>query len=211
VAGEAAPSLARSLQAAGSPPIGLEADRLAVLGDIETPDDARSLDDLPTGSADFVVLRRAWESRPGMGQAVRGAFAMLRPGGCVVVAEIDAARLLEGPAVRYPDRVLYDADPGLAGSVRVAAMERTVLAVEMVRAGFRRVAVADVEVERGRHASAADYWQALASSARRPLAALPAEDAERLIEEVAGDLARLAPLGPVVDREPWLMATGGRP
>jgi hypothetical protein len=210
VAGPRASDLAAAFQAAGAPPMSAEGDGLATLSRSAAPAEVTGFAGLPERWADLVVLRSAWQDRTQVGPMLRATAGVLRPGGRVLAGEMDVARLLETSAVRYPSRLLYSVRPDLAAEVRATTIGRAMLSAETVRARFGDVDVVDLEELRGTFASADAYWQYVRGGGWPALAWLPAEDADRAVEAVASDLARIAPIGPVVDRVPFVAATGIR-
>jgi hypothetical protein len=208
VVGPRANDLAAAFQAAGAPPVSAEGDGLVALSLSDVPAEVTGLAELPEGWADLVVLRSAWQDRTQVGPMLRTASRVLRPGGRVLAGEMDVARMLETSAVRYPSRLLFSVRPDLATEVRATTIGRAMLSAETVRAGFGDVDVVDLEELRGTFPSADAYWQYARSGGWPALAWLPAEDADRAVEAAAGDLARIAPIGPVVDRVPFVATTG---
>lgn len=210
IAGEEALAVAAAFQSAGAPPIVHEAPGLVVLGDAEVPPDAVSLADLPDRCAQLVVLRRPWNSRPELKEALGDAARVLGFDGMLLAAEIDAGRLLEGSAVRYPSRLQYLIDPEAGLRLRSMVVERTGLALGVARAGFFDVVGRDVDEERGRYGSPEEYWQAVRGGAWRSLAESSAQRRQEVLEAAADDLRRLGPVGDVIDREPWYVVSGRR-
>jgi hypothetical protein len=141
---------------------------------------------------------------------LRAAARILHPGGRVFAGEMDVARMMETSAVRYPARLLFSVRPDLAAEVRATTIGRAMLSTETVRAGFGDVDVVDMEELRGTFPSADAYWDYARGGGWPALGWLPTEDADRAVEAAAGDLARIAPIGPVVDRVPFVATTGIR-
>lgn len=206
VVGEDALVVAEALLRSGSPPIAVEEARFVLLaGEVEG--EPQRLRDLGPASLDMIVMRRAWSGRAEVGPALAAARRVLRSGGRAMAGDIDAAALSTGALLRYPSRFLYDA-AGLGGRVRESVVAPTVLATEMVRAGFRNVSGDTLDEVRGRHDSVEEFWLAARGGEWRGLEWVDPEDREPLFEGVAPVLAKAFPVGPVVDREPWFVVDG---
>jgi hypothetical protein len=210
IAGPGATDLATACQAAGGPPISAEGIGVVAMSRGEPPSSCAGIEDLPEEWADLVVLRSVWRDRTEVGPALRAGARALRRGGRVLAGEMDVARLLGTSAVRYPARLLFSARPDLARAVRATTTGRAMLSAETVRAGFGLVEIVDVEEERAAFPSAEAYWEYARGGGWPALGWLSAEDAELALRDTAKDLARIAPIGPVVDRVPFAAATGIR-
>jgi hypothetical protein len=210
VAGPRASDFASAFQAAGAPPISVEGDGVVTLSRSDGPPSSAGFAELPERWADLVVLRSAWQDRIQVGPMMRTAARVLRPGGRVLAGEMDVARMMEASAVRYPARLLFSVRPDLAAEVRATTIGGAMLSAETVRAGFGDVDIIDVEEIRGTFPSADAYWRYALGGGWPALAWLPALGAEQAVDSAAGDLARVAPIGPVSDRVPFVAATGIR-
>jgi SAM-dependent methyltransferase len=208
VVGETAGEAVRGLQLDGSPPIAAEGEALAVLSSSDAPDLAGDLSGIPAGSFDAALLLWAWSDPGSLGEVLAEAHRVLAPGGAVVAAEPDVEALTESSAIRYPARLQFTGRPEAAEAARASVAGRIRLAAETARARFVPVRIHDLDVVLGRYDTAEEYWEAVGEGAWRSLHLLPQAEAEMLIERAAGELGRVAPLGPVVDRRPWLAATG---
>jgi len=206
VVGEDAAVVAEALLRSGSPPIAVEEPQFVLLAaDVEG--EPQRLRDLAPASLDMIVMRRAWSGQAEVGPALAVARRALRPGGRVMAGDIDASALASGALLRYPARFLYDA-AGLGDRVRQSVVSPTVLATEMIRAGFRNVSGDTLDEVRGRHESIEDFWVAARGGRWRGLEWVDPERRDLLFESVAPILAKAFPVGPVVDREPWFVVDG---
>jgi hypothetical protein len=175
----------------------------------EAPDTApEGWPGLPPGIAGTVILRRAWPDRPGLDAAVGAAARLLRRGGRLIAADIDVDRLLGGSPVAYPYQLRFTLDPEAAAALRSSTVSTADLAVEVGRAGMRRVVGLTVDEERGRFAEAAAYWVGVRDGAWPSLAGTAPEARGMLLEDLAAQLSRIAPMGGIVERRPWFVATG---
>lgn len=84
------------------------------------------------------------------------------------------------------------------------------LTLEVARAGMRGVSGVSIEEERGRYDGPAGYWTAVRDGAWPSLSEMPSDKREILLEELAAELSRVAPMGEIVERRPWFTATGVR-
>jgi hypothetical protein len=205
VAGPGAPVVAGALQAAGWPGAGIEEPEFVLLGG--TPDrDAGDLAQVRSNSVDLVVLRKAWADRPGMVSAVRDAHRVLRAGGAAVVGVPDAEEMLGSSGIRYPERVAYRFVPPAAEALQRSSA-RTLLAAEFPRAGFRKAVSFMIEEHHGTYPAIDDYVVARATAWE----SFGTSDAESVADRVTGELQKISPLGPIVDRRPWFAIAGEKP
>jgi len=210
IAGPGSTDLAAGCRRAGAPPLAAEGSGLVLLSHADAPPSPAAVADLPRDWAGLLVLRSAWRHRTEVGPSLRAAARVLRAGGRILAGEMDVARLMETSAVRYPSRLLFSTRPDLAAEVRATTIGRAMLSAETVRAGFGDVDVVNLEEERGAFPSADAYWDYARSGGWPTLEWLSPGDAERAVEAAADDLTRIAPLGPVVDRVPFVATTGIR-
>ena len=210
VAGMDAAGLAGECARAGSAGIAAEGDDWFLLSSESPGDTPGSWHDLPHGTVGTVVLRRAWPDRPGLTSAVEAGAALVAPGGRLMVADLDTERLLEGSPVRYPYQFRFVLDPAARASFREMVMSTADLALEVGRAGMRGVLGVSLDEERGRYDGPAGYWTAVRDGAWPSLSEMPFVEREVLLEELAAELSRVAPMGEIVERRPWFTATGVR-
>ncbi len=207
VVGRGAPELAEAFHRAGAAPPALEADDLVLLAD-ETPEtEVSSLADLSAESAGLVVLRRAWDSRSEVDDVLRHAYRITRSGGRVLAGDLDVDRLLHSSSIRYPSKLQYLAVPEARQGLE-ARSTRMLLPLEVMRAGYRGVRTVELDEVRGRYEGVEAYWDAVKEVGWPVFAALDPEAAESLLEESATELRRIAPIGSVIDDEPWFVVTG---
>lgn len=208
IAGESAADFAEDLVRRGAPPLAVEADRFALLSDALDPPAVGRLRDLPEGAVDLVVLRRAWRSRTDVAGALAAAVRAVRPGGEVVVADLDVNRLLGGPSPRYPVRLLYLAEPEAAERLTASTASPGVLGSEAGRVGLRDVVTITYDDERGAYEEVAGLWAGIRQRGWRGAAWVSQERARSLFEGVASAMAGAIPAGWAVDREPWYAVIG---
>ncbi len=210
ILGPGADAIAERFLLAGSPPLVASGDTVAVLGG-EPPDDdiaratPRSVP-LAAGEADVVLAVHAWDGPPTLSAVVSEARRLVRPGGSVMLAELDVAALEASTARQYPMVALRLVAPDAAAALAASCLSRSLLEIELVRAGFAAVGSERVDLTRGGFASRADHAAAVTAGLWRGTATLPADVRERL-----GAVAlALGDGGAVVDCEPWVLVRGFR-
>jgi len=208
IAGESAARFGEALVREGASPLAIEADHFALLSDALDPPAVGKLRDLPDGAVDLVVMRRAWKSPPDVALALAAALRAVRPGGEVVVTDVDVHRLLAGPSPRYPVRLLYMAEPDAAERLAATTAPPGLLGSEAVRAGLKDVVSITYDEVRGTYEDVGLLWEGIREHGWRGAAWVPQERARSLFEEVATSMAGAVPAGWAIDREPWYAVIG---
>jgi len=210
VAGMDAATLADDLARHSVSGIAAEGEDWALLAPAAPDEAPGSWMDLPHGIAGTVIIRRAWADRPSLSLAASAAAGLLAEGGRLFIADIDVDRLLDGSPVHYPYQLRFTLDPAAAAALATSTTSTADLALELGRSGMRSALGLVVEEERGIYLEAADYWAAVRDGAWPSLGDTPAGDRGILLENLAVELARIAPMGEIVERRPWFAATGIR-
>lgn len=200
--------VARTIVAAGGPALVNDADPLAVLTGPGFTDDPDHLSEVPSDFADMVILRWSWDSIDGMAEAFAQAARILHPGGRMLAMEPDDEVLMAASPNRYPFRLLLDAAPDLLELRGHRTAGRARMVASLIRARFVEDLLYEVEEPRGEYPGAAELWEAAMAGAW-PVLDLLGDQRVPVMEQVADDLARVV-FGPVVDKRPWLVATGLR-
>jgi hypothetical protein len=188
----------------------VERPRWAVLSAGELAVTAERLSDLPDAALDAVVLRRAWADRAEAMHLLAIAFCLLRSGGILVAAEVDADTLLEGPTVRYPTSSVWRRADGLAAALRSSSLSPAVLSTDAVAARFQSVAISRFDEEFGEYPSAGALWGALQERGWRGDTWMTPSQRASFFEALATDRIGGRGVG-VTDREPWFAVTAVRP
>ena len=210
VAGEAAADLAEALVREGAPPLTVEADRFALLSADLAPPAVGRVRDLPEGSVDLVILRRAWRSHADVSGALAAAVGAVRSGGEVVATDLDVNQLLAGPSPRYPTRLLYLAEPEAATRLASSTASPGVLGSEAVRAGLLDVEGFTYDDEINSYEDVAALWSGIRQRGWRGAAWVSQDRARSTFEDVSSSMADAVPAGWVADREPWYAVFGRR-
>lgn len=205
--GEGATEIAPFHKVLDDLPIAVDGGAFVLLADAPIDGSPSRLRDLEPESVDVVALHRAWETPAEVPGAIAAAYRVLAPGGLILVSDLDADRLLTGSVLHYPIRLLIDG-AGLANTLRSRVVSGAVLAMETTRGGFGEVWHDTVDNERSRHASAEEYWTAVSEGSWLGSRWVDADDREPLLEVFSDGLSDAYPMGPVVDREPWVVVEG---
>jgi hypothetical protein len=200
-----------AIRAVGGRSLLVDGEDFVLLGDAVEDPAPTGLTEVVPGSLDLVVLRRAWSGRSSVLTVMRSARRAMRSGGELLALEVDASRLLKSSVVHYPLRLRFDHDPDAAQRLRSTTIPPAALMIDAVRAGFRNVVERRIDEPRAFFSSVDSYWEAIREGAWPSLAAMTPEGRERLLEALEPDLRASAPMGEVVDREPWIAVTGVKP
>ena len=210
VAGMDAATLADDCARSGSAGIASDGEDWALLASDAPAEPPGSWMDLPAGTAGTVIIRRAWADRPSLSRAASAAAALLAEGGRLFIADLDADRLLSGSPVHYPYQLRFALDIAAASALAATTTPPSGISLAVSRSRMRSAKGIVVDEVRGTYSDAAAYWAAVRDGAWPSLGDMRAEDREILLEKLAAELARIAPMGEVVERRPWFAATGTR-
>jgi hypothetical protein len=210
VAGPDAEGVAEVLQQTGAPWVLAQGDGFALLGPEKSTVTAGSLDEVPDGAADLVVLVRAWTGRSDLVRTLDRAARTVAAGGAVVTAEVDFNRLRSARGDRYPAAFFYGRHREIAAAIAPHFVATLDLTIEVNRAGFRSTAVVGFDRPVGRYLDR-DLFLAEAPSRWRGFERLTDEEAEAERSALATAIGRLGPGDVIVDREPWTLVAGRKP
>ena len=207
VAGEGVAAMSAAIISGLGLPLRMEQPHWAVLA-AEDPGSSAAgrMSQLPASSLDVVVVRRAWADRPEAQHLLHLAHRLLRPGGALVAAELDADTLLEGPVARYPGAALWRRPGAPADSLRKSSLSAAVLSTDAVAARFASVSVVRFDEMLGEHRSMESLWANLRRNGWRGDSWLSSAQRVEFFESLGPGGAAV----PLVDREPWFAVTGVR-
>ncbi|HHC07383.1 MAG TPA: hypothetical protein ENK55_01505 [Actinobacteria bacterium] len=183
---------------------------MAVLGpplDRRIPDDATAVaTGLDDDAVDAVFMLSAWGDPALMGQVAREAVRITRPGGTVVLGDVDAAVLTESSPAAYRAALLYETYPWVGDRIRDAHAHEAMLGIELLRAGIHPVQADQRDLPMGYFDDADAYEAAVARGLWPGVLLLDEADRGRLLAELRRSLvdARF----PVADVQPWMLAHG---
>lgn len=211
IMGEGSGELADAYRRAGALELGYQGDEFVLLGSSEpshlhpTPLDTGLTD----RSIDLVVLRHVVEEQSALSDVLDEVYRILRPGGGVLVSDVNVGAMLDGGFHGYPVRVLYDMFPeALEGEVR-RHIDSADLDIETVRAGFKDVISYDVGEVRAVLETPEEFLAYVEHGGWRSVDLLDDEEREALVASLrrspflAGD--------PITDREAWHVVRGFKP
>ncbi len=161
--------------------------------------------DPPEDSVDTVVLLHAWASSDQVDAVARAATDWLRPGGWLLMAELDTSRLFGASPRLYPSAALYQMFPEVASRLRRRCADGIFLSKAAIRAGLDHKVGAWVDRPLAGYDSPSELVAAIEFGAWRGLEHLDADDYASLLTAV-GDVARDE--WPMIELEPWLVVGG---
>lgn len=188
-----------------------EVSGLVSLGDGPSlePDSTVVASGLPDGSVDAVVMVDAWRTHDELRSVVNEAKRILRPGGNAWLASLSIEGLVNAtPSVRTS--ALFYAVGG-AVSPRVEARNEVFASTEMalMRAGFRSMQTWPMDLPVAAFDTIDEYVRAVRDGMWPGVEELEILQSEELGLEIRRFLAGVQ--APIVDHEPWLLATGLKP
>ena len=167
------------------------------------------LSDLAPASLDAIVMRRPWGDRPEAQHLLTLAHRLLRAGGLLAAADVDAGTLLEGPVANYPTALLWRRADAPSAALRSAALSPAVLSTDAIAARFDAVSISRFDDVLGEYRSMGELWSALRDGGWRGDTWLSPARRASFFDSLPEVLSPRR--GPVTDREPWFAVTGVRP
>jgi SAM-dependent methyltransferase len=165
---------------------------------------------LDDATIDAAVMLGSWRDPELLRTVVAECARVVRPGGIVVVGRPDADRLAGSSPSRYPSAIVArmvprpDADPSIPETGPTVSVE-----LAMVRARLRAISVTGVELPVAVLASADAYVDAVLDGLWPGIEGSTANDSQELVS-VIRDMLKHEEF-PIVERQPWLLASGTRP
>ncbi|MDP8958785.1 MAG: class I SAM-dependent methyltransferase [Actinomycetota bacterium] len=215
VMGEGAELLAESYQRAGSPPVAHQRPGYLVLARERQGDRLDQVGPLATGlandSLDLVVMRHAVPKQAMLARALREAYRVLKPGGGVLVSDVDVNAMIDSTTHRYPSRLQYTVVPDVLPLEMARHVASADLSVEVVRASFKDVDAYDVDQEFGEFDDPDAYWEFVRERGWRSFDLMTEAQVEMVLSTLRRLLPRLASTRGLVEREPWHVTRGFKP
>lgn len=150
-----------------------------------------------------VVALAAW-SRPSQVRAVaEEAVRITRPGGVVVLGDVDAGVLTTGPPRAFPASRFYRAHPAAAAALTARTAPASSLAIEAVRSRLDDVGAMTADRLIGVFGSASEYLAAIADGLWRGADAIDEATGSATAAAITSTLRY-----PAEDHQPWRFVRG---
>jgi hypothetical protein len=161
--------------------------------------------DPPDDAVDTVILLHAWPAPDEAADAAKAATDWLRPGGWLVMADLDIKRLQGAPLRLYPSALLYQMFPSVREHLAARCTSAIGLVTSAVRAGLDGKVTTSIDRPLGVYASASEFRAAVEFGSWRGLEQLSGDDYGHLLDGIAAiDVGRW----PLVEVEPWICVAG---
>jgi hypothetical protein len=174
---------------------GLTADEAVLHGDESAGD----------GTVAMAALLHAWPRPRDIDAVAQRAARWVRPGGLLLLADLDVAALRSESPRRTPAALLYQKHPEVAARLAGRSPTRIQLVMAGIRAGLDDKHAGDVQRPVGVYDDPSERRAAVEFGVWRGLEDLGAEAYARLLEAVD---AVEPDEWPLVEREPWMVVTG---
>ena len=161
--------------------------------------------DPPDDVVDTVVLLHAWDGVAKVDAAARAATGWLRPGGWLVLADLDVDNLLSSRPEFYPSALLYQRFPATGAYLTSRSTSMVRLVTAAVRASLDGKASVGIERPVGVYSSPSELQAAVEFGAWRGLERLTQAEYAELMTAVSGISVAKWPL---VETEPWVFVAG---
>ncbi len=211
ILGEGAAQLADAYGRAGAAEPGHKTDDFVLLGGAESSHLHPSA--LDTGmadeSVDLAVLRAVVGEQSALSEVLDEVYRILRPGGGVLVTDVNVKAMLDAGFHHYPVRVLYDMFPEVLEAEVRRHLDSAELDIETVRAGFKDVISYDVDEVKALFETPDEFLAYVERGAWRSFDLIDDEEREALLATL-----RASPLlggDPIMDREAWHVVRGMKP
>jgi hypothetical protein len=162
-------------------------------------------DDTQAAAADVVALLHAWPEPRTVDVTAQAAARWVRPGGVLMLAELDVVALRNDVPRRTPAALLYQMHPEVAERLAALSPTRIQLVMAGIRAGLDDKLVIDVARPVGVYRDSSERRAAVEFGAWRGLEELDARAYDALLGAVD---AVLPPAWPLVESEPWMVVAG---
>ncbi len=205
VCGEGADAVAHALLHTGGPPPTVTVGDIVICSRSAMPEPVPGDPIVAPASVDTVIAIRRWPDRAQLAPVVAELRSWCKPNGTVVLAELDALRLVTAQPSRYPAAALYRTRPDIARVVRAGAVSSAELGLAAIRARIRRPAVVEFERPVATFDDPSAFRSGIEFGVLRGVDRLGDGLADTL---QALRLERYVPRYPVVIVEPWVALVG---
>jgi hypothetical protein len=161
--------------------------------------------DPPEDTLDTVILLHAWPGPHRVDDAARAATGWLRPGGWLVLADLDMDQLRAAPPNRYPSAALYRMFPETGAKLQRRSATMIGLVTAAIRAGLEGKTSVGVDRPVGVYASPSELRAAIEFGVWRGLEDLAGGDYAAVVDSV--EALNIGPW-PIVELEPWVVVAG---
>jgi len=184
---------------------------LVTKGEALSPDARADSTGLADNQLDLVLLRDAFGSIMSLGPVMREAFRILKPGGGVMITEFDADTMLDSRPQQYPQKLLSDLHPQVAGYLRQRHPRPMDIAMALVSAGFKDGDAYILDFPLGHFTDYQIYADSVAAGAWRGLDQVSGEDRQAVLDQLPSLMRSVAPTGDFFDAEPISVARACKP
>lgn len=169
---------------------------------------ATGLDD---DSLDLVMFRDAFGSLNRLAPVLREAYRILKPGGGVMITELDAETLLESQPQKYPQVLLSRMYPHVGEYLLRRHPRPMDIAIGLVKTGFKDGDEYRLDVPLGHFRDYQTYVDSVAVEGWRGMDQITPEQRTALLEQLAELMETVAPAGEFDDLEPITVARAYKP